>query len=79
MRGVTNHWIRGARKPESRVITRNSGPSERQRIFSGIEFRASRNMFCQFAGFLIAEFGVRRDGVPDQFKAVDVGRADRRW
>jgi hypothetical protein len=32
-------------------------------------------MFREVGGFLVAEFGVRRDGVPDQFETEDIGRA----
>ena len=44
----------------------------------GNRIQCLQNMFGKFAGFLVAELGMRLEGVPDQFEAVDVGRVDRR-
>lgn len=45
----------------------------------GNRIQCLENMFREFAGFLTAELGVRRDGVSDQFETEVIGRTERRW
>jgi hypothetical protein len=69
---------KSAHRPKSLVIKQNSGRVLGSANLLGNRIQRVQNLFRQFACCLIPKLGMRRDGVPDQFEALDVGRLERR-
>ena len=78
MRHLDESLIECAHESENRVV-KKCGTAANSANLLGNRIQCLENMFREVAGFLAAEFAVRRDGVPDQFETEDIGRAERRW